>query len=319
MGTGRHGWRWGLGLGAGLIGAAVVALRLRGRGAGREVLPDVISPAIFARRVQATSRGQIVFHASGSGEPVLFLHDLAPGLASYEWSRVYPHFAASHRVLAIDWPGFGESERSARLLTAEDYSAALAEFARAVCGLQRPVVVASGVGASLACLAASQHPEFARRLVLFAPVGTRERLADLVPRRWRAAVWLPALRRSLYRSVLASPAGIRRWLQRAGGEADRGEAMAVLGSFARQYGAEHAVLHMLSGRLRVAMLEGLENVVVPVSIVQPGPELPGSAMVGREAVRIERMPSLSALAALDQPEALREVLAAELFTPLRVA
>ncbi|MFM8458720.1 MAG: hypothetical protein ACKOB0_07205, partial [Chthoniobacterales bacterium] len=76
-------WKKGLGMGvgAGLLGAAVVALRLRARPAPQPSLPDVISPAVFARRVQRTTRGQIVYHVSGEGDPVVFLHDLFPGAA----------------------------------------------------------------------------------------------------------------------------------------------------------------------------------------------------------------------------------------------
>jgi len=156
-----------MGVGAGLLGAAVVALRLRTRPAPQPSLPDVISPAVFARRVQRTTRGQIVYHVSGEGDPVVFLHDLFPGAASYEWSKIYPAFSATHRVLAPDWIGFGESERPDRPLRAEDYAQSLQEFVRATCGGRRPILVGSGLGAALACLASAQHPELASRLTPF--------------------------------------------------------------------------------------------------------------------------------------------------------
>jgi deoxyxylulose-5-phosphate synthase len=80
---------------------------------------------------------------------MVFLHDFFPGAASYEWSKVYPEFAGTHRVLAPDWIGFGESERPDRALRAEDYAQSLQEFVRATCGGRRPVLVGSGVGAAI--------------------------------------------------------------------------------------------------------------------------------------------------------------------------
>ena len=65
----------GMGLGAGLLGAAVVALRRGLHPLPQPSLPDIISPAVFARRVQRTTRGQVVYHMSGEGEPLVFLHD----------------------------------------------------------------------------------------------------------------------------------------------------------------------------------------------------------------------------------------------------
>jgi pimeloyl-ACP methyl ester carboxylesterase len=162
--------------------------------------------------VQRTTRGQIVYHVSGEGDPLVFLHDLFPGAASYEWSKVYPHFAATHRVLAPDWIGFGESERPDRPLRAEDYAQSLLEFCRATCGGRRPVIVASGLGAALACLAAAQHPEFCARLVLFHPSGTSYWLDGWAPAAVRFAAWTKRGRRWIYANYLATPSAIARWL-----------------------------------------------------------------------------------------------------------
>jgi haloalkane dehalogenase len=264
----------GMGLGAGLLGAAVVALRARGRAVPQPSLPDIISPAIFARRVQRTTRGQAVYHASGEGDPLVFLHDWFPGAASYEWSKVYPAFAASHRVLAPDWIGFGESERPDRSLRAEDYAQSLFEFCRATCGGRRPVVVASGIGAALACLTAARHPEFCARLILFHPCGTARWLDSWVPAPWRAAAaWSRRGRRWIWSRYLAPPEAVARWLasrRSAGAPIDLAEAVSVFSSFSRQYGAAWALLRMMSGRFHTGPLPGLTDVCVPVTIWWPG-------------------------------------------------
>ena len=313
-----------MGVGAGLLGAAVVALRRRTRPLPQPSLPDIISPSVFARRVQRTTRGQVVYHASGEGRPLVFLHDLFPGGASYEWSKIYPAFASSHRVLAPDWIGFGESERPDRLLRAEDYAQSLHEFCRATCGGRRPVVVASGLGAALACLAAALHPEFAARLILFHPAGTRDWLADRAPRAVRAAAWTEAGRRWLYRRFLAAPSGLERWLagrRSAGAPLDLSEAVSVFASFARQYGAAWAVLRILSGRLSTDALPRLDGVCVPVTVWWPGRHAgdPPDGVAGRAELRLDWLDECGPLAPLDRSGDLSERLHRELFTPVRVA
>src|SRR5215207_10680786 len=66
--------------------------------------------AIFATRVTETIFGEMIYHISGSGDPVVFLHGIYLGASSYEWSKVYPHFTFGREVIVPDLIGFGESE-----------------------------------------------------------------------------------------------------------------------------------------------------------------------------------------------------------------
>lgn len=318
-------WKKGLGMGvgAGLLGAAVVALRLRARPVPQPSLPDVISPAVFARRVQRTTRGQIVYHASGEGDPVVFLHDFFPGAASYEWSKVYPQFAASHRVLAPDWIGFGESERPDRPLRAEDYAQSLQEFVRATCAGRRPVLVGSGLGAALACLACVQHPELASRLFLFHPSGTADWLAPWIPSPVRAAAWTARGRHWIYERYMARPACIGRWLAKrrsAGEPIDLDEAVSVYASFARQYGAEWAVARIMSGRFRLEPMPEAERLCLPTIVWWPvrAGDAP-SGLAGRPPIRLDWLEEAGALAPLDRAADLTDRLRTELFEPVRLA
>lgn len=314
----------GMGLGAGLLGAAVVALRRRSRTLPQPSLPDIISPAIFARRVQRTTRGQVVYHASGDGEPIIFLHDFFPGAASYEWSKIYPVFAATHRVLAPDWIGFGESERPDRPLRTEDYAQSLLEFVRATCGGRRPVLVASGIGAAVACLAAAQHPEFAARLILFHPAGTEKWLEGWVPAPLRLAAWSRNGRRWLWSQYLSPPEAISRWLagrRSRGSEIDLAEAVSVYASFARQYGAAWAVQRIMSRRFMTGALPRLPEVCSPVTIWWPGHLAANPPVVGADnpQVRLDWLDECGPLAPLDRAVELTARLQAEIYRPIRVA
>src|SRR5215210_7921342 len=109
-----------VGLGAGLLGAMFVAMKYAIRRPTKLPVPDTISPAIFKTKVLHTSLGQMVYHESGAGQPLIFVHNISPGASSYEWSKVYPEFAHSHRVIAPDLIGFGESARPRANINAAD-------------------------------------------------------------------------------------------------------------------------------------------------------------------------------------------------------
>jgi pimeloyl-ACP methyl ester carboxylesterase len=260
---------------------------------------------------------------SGEGEPVIFLHDLFPGAASYEWSKVYPAFSSTHRVLAPDWIGFGESERPDRPLRAEDYAQSLQEFVRATCGGRRPILVGSGLGAALACLASAQHPELASRLFLFHPVGTADWISPWVPAPMRAIAWSARGRHWLYERYMAKPACLERWLAKrrsAGEPIDLSEAVSVYASFARQYGAEWAVARVMSGRFRVDALPEIERLCVPTIIWWPALSAgPAPAISGRPPVRLDSLEEAGALAPLDRAIVLVERLRTEVFEPVRLA
>lgn len=124
-----------VGLGAGLIGAMMFALRWFIRPPTSARVPESISPWFFATRAFQSSRGQMIYHQSGSGPgpTLVFIHDLGIGASSYEWSKIYTAFADKYRVLALDLIGFGESDRPKHRLSGEDYAASLAEFLDSVC------------------------------------------------------------------------------------------------------------------------------------------------------------------------------------------
>ena len=204
---------WGVSLGAGLLGAVVLTLRYALRPSAKPKLPDAISPAIFATRIFYTSRGQLVYHESGQGAPLVFLHGVYVGASSYEWSKVYPHFAGTHQVLAVDLLGFGESERPDVPLSAADHVRALVEFIRAKSGGERAVDccqrprcricndsgrAASGSGPAIDSLDADGRVEFGRRRL---------------PKRYGLFSRVPIVNRTFYRRYLSTRIQIRAWLK----------------------------------------------------------------------------------------------------------
>src|ERR1700719_2041553 len=261
---------WGVSLGAGLLGAFVLTLRYVLRPSAKPKLPDAISPAIFATRIFYTSRGQVVYHESGQGNPLVFLHSIYVGASSYEWSKVYPHFAGTHQGLAMDLRGFGESEGPDVALSATDHVQALVEFIRAKSGGERASIVASGLAAGFATVLAAQHPEMVQRLILLMPVGRVEFGRRRLPKRYGLFSRMPIVNRAFYRRYLSTRIQIRAWLKNFGfadPEKIADETIEVLTTCAQQFGADRAIFQWMSRRFDLDLEKRLAELSQPVTLV----------------------------------------------------
>lgn len=311
---------FGASLGAGLLGAILLALRYAVRPVTKAPVPDTISPAIFRTKVLHTSLGQVVYHESGSGPALVFVHGICTGASSYEWSKVYPQFTGSHRVLAPDLIGFGESARPDANLTATDYARSLAEFIRGTCD-QPVALVASGLGAGLSVLLASQHPEVVRQLVLWMPTGLKEAGAQRVSAGRRLASQAPLVHRFIYRNYESGRAAVRSWLTSYGfvdGSRITDETVEVYATCAQQYGAEHAIRNVYAGRLNVDLEARLPMLSQPVTFLWPEQpqgvpaELPARLQGLSKGSRLLHLPGLSQLAAVEGASEISAILAEEL-------
>jgi pimeloyl-ACP methyl ester carboxylesterase len=118
--------------------------------------------------------------AAGVGDPVVCLHGLGGTKASF--LPTVSALAGSHRVIAVDLPGFGDSDKPITGAYDAPY------FARSVVGLldaldiERAHVVGNSMGGRVAIELALLEPQRVNRLVLLSPA-----LAWLRDRRWK---WL---------------------------------------------------------------------------------------------------------------------------------
>jgi pimeloyl-ACP methyl ester carboxylesterase len=97
----------------------------------------------------------------------------AAGHTWSDYSPVLDHFAAERRVAALDWPGFGASDRpapSAFAYGAEAYADLLGPWLDAL-GVGRGVLVGNSVGAAAAVRFALAQPDRIDGLVLVGPGG----------------------------------------------------------------------------------------------------------------------------------------------------
>jgi pimeloyl-ACP methyl ester carboxylesterase len=107
---------------------------------------------------------RVRLHQSGAGPDVLLLHGFPETLQSY-WD-VAPRLAPRFRVHAIDWPGFGASDRPRGF----DYNprgfAAFLEKLLPALELKKPHLVGPDIAMSPVLLFAAAHPDRAGRIVV---------------------------------------------------------------------------------------------------------------------------------------------------------
>ena len=172
----RRGARPAWWLRAGAVGLAVAGL---GVAVAR---PEYVLEAEFARLRWLAGASETSFQVAGhrwaavqagpaDAPLVLLVHGFTG--SKENWLAMARELARDHRVLAVDLPGWGASER----LAGADYGpAAQAErLAGFIAGLPRrpDLVVGHSMGGQIVGLMAARHPGLAPRLVLMSAAGVR--------------------------------------------------------------------------------------------------------------------------------------------------
>ena len=98
----------------------------------------------------------------GEGPAILFVHGL--GASWQSWLEQLPEFAASHRVVAMDLPGFGYSESPSEDISIEYYARWTAQFMD-VLGIESAAVVGNSMGGFVSAELAIKVPARVQRLV----------------------------------------------------------------------------------------------------------------------------------------------------------
>jgi len=116
----------------------------------------------FATQTVAVGSAKVGMQIGGSGRPLVLFHSLLADRTSFD--RVVPRLAETHRVVALDLPGFGDSDfvEGGLDAIADRTAAAL----KTLLGDDKPILLGNGYGGFVALLAAIRHPDLADRLVL---------------------------------------------------------------------------------------------------------------------------------------------------------
>ena len=104
----------------------------------------------------------------GAGTPIVLLH--GPGGHAAGWLRVIPELVKSHRVIAPDLPGHGETDAGEGPLRPERVLAWLSDVVEQLCP-SRPAIVGHLVGGAIAARFAIDHGDRLSHLVLVDAFG----------------------------------------------------------------------------------------------------------------------------------------------------
>jgi pimeloyl-ACP methyl ester carboxylesterase len=214
-------------------------------------------------------------YTSGHGAPLLLIHSVNAVGSAAEVRPLYEHYRTTRRVIALDLPGFGFSERSDRIYTPQLMTDAIIATVREIrtrYGAAPVDALALSLSAEFLARAALSAPAVFRSISLVSPTG----LAGKTPHRGAPGTTLavpgayPLLRgpgwgRALYR-LLTLPKVIRYFLQRTWGRKEIDVRLWQYDTLtARQAGAHFAPLYFLSGRLFSADIDDIyERLAVPV-------------------------------------------------------
>ena len=180
------------------------------------------------------------------------------------------------------------------------------------------VLIARGLSAGLAVRLAAERPELVSGLILLLPRGGSE-----APFALRLAAGVPTLGRLVYRNFVARSASIRRHLEtRLFADPTRvsAEAVEVHRLCAQQYQAGFTVRAAWRGALDVPLEKCFRALRCPALVLVPTHAPTGardrarrlSRLRPRATTTVRELPGLGALAALEDPARVGELLAAEL-------
>ncbi|HKB19332.1 MAG TPA: alpha/beta fold hydrolase [Candidatus Dormibacteraeota bacterium] len=102
----------------------------------------------------------------GSGRPVVMVHGL--GGSALNWMAVGPQIAESHRALALDLAGFGQTPLFGRAATLGANAVLVHEFVARVAG-EPAILIGNSMGGHIAILESAAHPDSVRACVLVDP------------------------------------------------------------------------------------------------------------------------------------------------------
>jgi pimeloyl-ACP methyl ester carboxylesterase len=216
------------------------------------------------------NQGEPSSNDSANLPTLVFLHGFGGGSSAYEWSKVYPAFAADYRILAPDLIGWGRSDHPERNYQVEDYIQTIIEFLEKTGGDRPTTVVASSLTAAIAIRAAIARPELFKSLILTTPSGLSDFGEDYRNNFFAQIVKTPILDRFFYNVGITNPSGIRRFLeirQFANPSRIYEEIVAAYLESAKQPNGEYAALSFVRGDLCFDLSLYMGDLTIPTAII----------------------------------------------------
>jgi pimeloyl-ACP methyl ester carboxylesterase len=113
---------------------------------------------------------RVHYIATGTGRTVVMIHGNAGNVEDFNFGTV-ALLSPEYRVVAIDRPGHGSSDRPAQKAATIEYQAQLLHQTLSSLGISRPILVGHSWGAALALAYSLKYPNEVSGMVLLAPAA----------------------------------------------------------------------------------------------------------------------------------------------------
>lgn len=241
----------------------------------------MFQPLGFEQQSVVTTLGRMVYYTAANApwhtadstdsdlETLVFLHGFGGGSSAYEWSKVYPAFAAEYRIIAPDLIGWGRSAHPARNYQIEDYLTTIAQFIEQTC-TQPVTVIASSLTAAFTIRVAIARPELFKSLILTTPAGLSDFGENYSRSFFAQIISTPILDRLIYSTGVATSNGIRTFLEQRQFADSRRVYEEIVEAYlesAKQPNAEYAALSFVRGDLCFDLSLYINQLTIPTAII----------------------------------------------------
>jgi pimeloyl-ACP methyl ester carboxylesterase len=118
---------------------------------------------LIKRAFLDTEDGQIHYRIGGEGEPLLLLH-MNPR-SSDEYRELMPLLARKYRVMAMDFMGFGDSDKPPRQYSVADYAKTIIALLDEI-GIEKANILGNHTGTFVSGEVAAAYPDRVNKLIL---------------------------------------------------------------------------------------------------------------------------------------------------------
>ena len=202
-----------------------------------------------SRSLDVVDAGRVAVYEGDrhSGPPVVLVHGVHAAASAYDMRPLFTALGWDRRVIVLDLPGFGRSDRTDRRYDPEVMTEAVVGVLEKVAGEPADLIGLS-LGCEYAAAAAIARPDLVRSVTMISPTG----MGGTTPRERRAAIpavlKVPVLGQAFFDLLVSNPS-IRYFLAKSfAGDIDPGYA-GYARLTAHQPGARHAPLAFVSGML----------------------------------------------------------------------
>ena len=178
-----------------------------------QVIHDVpLTRALGGDLIHFTGRrsGELAYYAAGPTKrgvpPLVLIHSINAAASSNEMRPLFEYYARTRRVIALDLPGYGFSDRSDRAYLPSLMRDAILDLIEQELTSEAVDIVGLSLSAEYVALAAQAQPSFFRTLTFLTPTGFSERNARLQPNDGLlSAVRMPLWARPIFDLLTSRP------------------------------------------------------------------------------------------------------------------